>query len=200
MTPKTYLSANQLTRDSFVLARQIHDSGFRPDAIIALWRGGSPVAIAVQEFLRFKGIDCYHTIVKCTSYTGIEQRVEPQIENLDYVRATLNPSSRVLVVDDIFDSGATAQRMREALGSCCAEVRIATPYYKPSHNTTRCGPDYYVRKTEDWLVFPHELLDLTSEEIQCKDPFVHALLMDEEPAPCDGPATDGRPPDTGTRT
>ncbi len=181
MIPKTFLSANQLTRDSFLLARRIYDSGFRPDAIIALWRGGSPVGIAVQEFLRFKGIDCYHTIVKCSSYTGIEQRAEPVIENLDYVRATLGPTSRVLVVDDIYDTGATARRMREALGPCCAEVRIATLYFKPAHNTTRAAPDHFVRKTDNWLVFPHELLDLTPEEIFRKDPFVHALLLGDAP-------------------
>ena len=49
MDEKIYLDSNGLTRDSFALARKIFDSGFRPDVIIGLWRGGTPVAVAVQE-------------------------------------------------------------------------------------------------------------------------------------------------------
>lgn len=177
MTSKTYLSANDITRDSFLLARKIWDSGFRPDAIIALWRGGSPVGIAVQEFLRVKGIDCYHTIVKCTSYTGIEESHTPVIENMDYVLAALRPNSRVLVVDDIFDTGATARRIKEELSNLTANVKFATLYFKPRRNATTFQPDFFTRETDRWLVFPHELMDLTPDEIREKDPFVHDLLF-----------------------
>jgi len=177
MIVKTYLSANDVTRDSFLMARRILDSGFRPDAIIALWRGGSPVGIAVQEFLRVKGIDCYHTIVKCSAYTGIEQMHEPVIENMDYVHAMLNSESRVLVVDDIFDTGRTARCIRRELNKSTSHVRFAMPYFKPSRNATDLVPDYYVHETENWLVFPHELMDLTPAEIHTKDPYVHDLLF-----------------------
>jgi hypothetical protein len=51
------------------------------------------------------------------------------------------------------------------------------PYYKPSRNTTTFAPDYYVRETDHWLVFPHELMDLTPDEIRTKDPFLHDLLF-----------------------
>ncbi len=178
MIRKHYLSSNEVTRDSFLLARKIWDSGFRPDAIIALWRGGSPVGIAVQEFLRVKGVDCYHTIVKCSSYTGIEESHEPAVENMDYVRAFLRPNSNVLVVDDIFDTGSTARTVKQELAGTTRNVRFATPYFKPSRNAASFEPDYYVRKTDHWLVFPHELMDLTSDEILEKDPFVHSLLFD----------------------
>jgi hypothetical protein len=177
MIAKTYLSANDVTRDSFLLARRIFDSGFRPDALIALWRGGSPVGIAVQEFLRVKGVDCYHTVVKCTSYTGIGMAGTPAIENMDYVRAVLRPDSRVLVVDDIFDSGATARCIKAELNKTTPHVRFAMPYFKPSHNVTTFAPDYYVRETDHWLVFPHELMDLTPDEIRAKDPFLYDLLF-----------------------
>ncbi len=177
MPPKTYLSSNEVTRDSFLLANIIWSSGFRPDAIIALWRGGSPVGIAVQEFLRMKGVDCYHTIVKCSSYTGIEASHEPVVENMGYVRAVLRPNGKVLVVDDIFDTGSTARRVKLELATTTADVRFATLYFKPSRNSTPFKPDYYVRETDRWLVFPHELMDLTPDEILEKDPFVHGLLF-----------------------
>ena len=177
MTAKTYLTANDITRDSFSLARKIWDSGFRPDAIIALWRGGSPVGIAVQEFLRVKGLDCYHTAVKCSSYTGIETSHVPVVENMDAVRAALRPNSQVLVVDDIFDTGATARRIREKLANITTNVRFATLYFKPCRNETTFVPDFYVRETDHWLVFPHELMDLSPDEVREKDPFVHQLLF-----------------------
>ena len=45
------------------------------------------------------------------------------------------------------------------------QVRIATVYYKPARNRSALVPDYYVRALDDWLVFPHELVGLTREEI-----------------------------------
>lgn len=178
MTPKQYLTANDLTRDSFVLARAVWDSGFRPDAILALWRGGSPVGIAVQEFLRVKGVDCYHTAVRCSSYTGIGVSGEPVLESLAPVFARLPRGGNVLVVDDIFDTGRTARRVREEFRPVDCRLRFATLYYKPGRNTTDFRPDYYVRETDRWLVFPHEIMDLTPAEIRQKDPFLHHLLFD----------------------
>ena len=50
---KHYIQAGQLLEDSYKLAWEIFESGFRPDFIIGVWRGGAPVGIAVQEFLDF---------------------------------------------------------------------------------------------------------------------------------------------------
>ena len=176
MTAKVFLSANEVAHDSFLLAHKIFTSGYRPDAIIALWRGGSPIGIVVHEFMAFKGVDCYHSIVKCTSYTGIGTSGAPVVESIDHVRKRLTSNSKVLVVDDIFDTGRTAACMLEELHKTTPHVRFAVPYYKPSKNTTVIEPDYYVRATDSWLVFPHELSGLSAEEIRRKDPFVHSLL------------------------
>ena len=51
-----------------------------------------------------------------------------------------------------------------------ANVRIATVYYKPLRNRSRLVPDYYVHATEQWLVFPHELVGLSAEEIRAHKP------------------------------
>ena len=176
MDDKVYLDSNGLTRDSFALARKIYDSGFRPDIVVALWRGGTPVGIVVQEYLHYRGVACYHTAVKTSAYTGIGQCREPVIENLDPVIARIGPGTKVLVVDDIFDSGATIRAVRERLGRTQAEIRVATLYFKPRRNTAGFGPDFYLREVDAWLVFPHELMGLTPEEIRRKDPEIHALL------------------------
>ena len=176
MPEKTYLFSNDITRDSFLLAREILDSGYQPDAVIALWRGGTPIGIAIQEFFKVKGIRCYHTAVKCTSYTGIEESGAPVVENLENVLEHLTPDTRVLVVDDIFDTGRTAKCMHDIITRVTPHVRIATLYFKPSRNTTDMKPDYYIHVTDKWIVFPHELDGLTEEEIREKDPFIHRLL------------------------
>ena len=115
MDEKIFLDSNGLTRDSFALARKIYDDGFRPDVIIGLWRGGTPVAVAVQEFLQYLGVGCYHTAVKTQAYTGIGEHKHPVIENLGTLLDHLKDAERVLVVDDIFDSGDTAAAVKETL-------------------------------------------------------------------------------------
>jgi len=177
VTSKEFVQANDLVRDSFVLARRIFDSGFIPEAIVVLWRGGTPVGIVIHEFLLHKGIRTYHTAVKAESYTGIEQRVEPLIENLDGVLARIAPDTRVLVVDDIFDSGCTLKKVCDLLAPRTRNVRIATLYYKDGNSRVDIVPDFYLRKTDRWIVFPHELMDLSAEEIRQKDPFIHDLLQ-----------------------
>jgi hypoxanthine phosphoribosyltransferase len=47
---KTFIQANQLLEDSFKLAWSVYESGFRPNYIVGVWRGGAPIGIAVQNF------------------------------------------------------------------------------------------------------------------------------------------------------
>jgi hypoxanthine phosphoribosyltransferase len=110
------------------------------------------------------------------SYVGIGKRVEPMIENVESLMKNLTPESKVLVIDDIFDSGSTMKKVVDELGSVVAELRIATLYYKSEANTTNIIPDYYGRKTDRWIVFPHELMGLTPAEITAKDRVISDLL------------------------
>jgi hypothetical protein len=50
------------------------------------------------------------------------------------------------------------------------KIRIATVYYKPERNRSTLVPDYYVKATDAWLVFPHEIQGLTREEILTHKP------------------------------
>ena len=173
---KEYIEANALVRDSLALAKDVFDSEFRPDFLLVLWRGGTPVGVVVHEFLLFNGVETYHTVVKAESYEGVERRKDPEVEHLDYVVSMLTEDSRVLVVDDIFDTGCTLKKVVEALEKKTKSIRTATLYYKTGKNMTDITPDFFVRKTDCWIVFPHELMDLSLEEIKEKDEFVHKLL------------------------
>ena len=176
MSDKLFIRADDQVRDSFLLARQIYDSGYIPDALIVLWRGGTPIGVVIHEFLEYKGIKTYHTAIKVETYTGIGQRREPRLEQIERLLENLSASSRVLVIDDIFDSGSTMEKVVESLSPHVKEIRIATLYYKEASNTTSLVPDFFQRKTESWIVFPHELVGLTTDEIQAKDSFIADLL------------------------
>ena len=56
VSEKLYLDAQALLEDSFRLAAEIYHSGFRPTFIVAVWRGGAPIGIAVQEYFAYRGV------------------------------------------------------------------------------------------------------------------------------------------------
>jgi hypoxanthine phosphoribosyltransferase len=170
-TPKVFISAEELLRDSFDLAVQVIRSGFEPTFLVGIWRGGAPIGISVQEVLEYFGIDCDHISIRTSSYTGVDQ-VAPavRVHAIDYLVSRLTYEDRLLLIDDVFDSGRSLEAVVEELRRRCRrnmpdQVRIATVYYKPSRNKSSLVPDFYVRATDQWLVFPHELEGLTREEI-----------------------------------
>ena len=173
---KEFISPQELVRESFLLARKVYDSGYVPGLLLAVWRGGTPVGIAVHEFLVYKGLTTAHAVVKVESYQGIDTRGEPEVARMATVMAEVHKDTTVLVVDDIFDSGSTVKKLRDMLMQKAAEVRTATLCYKPSRNATDIVPDYFIRETDSWVVFPHELAGLSLDEIREKDEFIHGLL------------------------
>ena len=177
MERKVYLDAQTYLRDGWRLARQILDSGWRPEALLALWRGGAAVGAAVHEFLKVKGLSLRHMPVKCASYTGIgTSQAEVVFSHAEDVFASLDPGTKVLVIDDVFDTGRTAAAVRKKLAARQCEAKIACVYWKPSKCVTGEEPDFHVRKLDDWIVFPHEIEGLTSEEVVQKDPMLAELL------------------------
>ena len=105
---KTYLSADEFLRDTWRLAAAVRRSGWRPDVMVALWRGGAPVGVAVHEYLKCAGWSVRHIPLKCASYTGIGENEGEVVFTLgEEVFGMLRPGERVLVVDDVFDTGKT---------------------------------------------------------------------------------------------
>lgn len=190
---KTYISAQQLLNDSQHLALQILDSGFRPDLIVGIWRGGTPVAIALQEVFDFAGIATDHIAIRTHSYYGIGQQGKVTVDGLEYVEHQLSPDMKMLLVDDIFDTGRSIEAIFEALesipGKELPEIRIAAPWFKPANNLTSRIPDYYLHETDEWIVFPHELQGLSRQELEQEKPGIASLrerflaLLEKQQAP-----------------
>jgi hypoxanthine phosphoribosyltransferase len=178
---KRYITPQQLLEDSFALAAQVFESGFRPTCIAGVWRGGTPVAIAIHELLLVLGVAADHTAIRTRSYTGIGQREEQvRVDGLDYLTQRLGKSDSLLLVDDVHDTGLSLQQivleLKTACGDQLPDIRVATPYFKPGNNRADRSPDYYLHQTEDWLVFPHELAGLSPAEIRANKPELAALL------------------------
>ena len=178
LNDKHYLSADEYLRDSWRLVAAVKASGWRPDVLIALWRGGAPVGVALHEYFKVCGWKLQHIPLKCASYTGIgENHGVVEFTHGDIIFGMLRKGDKVLVVDDVFDTGKTAAAVKARIEATGAEMRMACVYWKPQKNITSLTPDYYVKDVGlDWLVFPHEIEGLAPDEIRIKDPVLADLL------------------------
>lgn len=169
---KVFLSAEELLKDSFELALQIFESGYRPSFIVGVWRGGTPVGIAVQELLEMLGCPTNHFAIRTSSYgKGTVGAKDVKVYGLQHMVDTINADDRLLIIDDIFDSGRSIDAIIRALGEKCrlntpTDIRVATVYYKPKRNQTERVPDFYLHETDAWTVFPHELQGCDIKELR----------------------------------
>ena len=169
---KRYIDPLGYQHAQWRLAKSICDSGWRPDIMIALWRGGAAVGVSVHEFLSFHGWRFEHVCVKCSSYANIGERMD-QIEFdevAEFVFSKIQAGKKVLVVDDVFDTGKTIEAISRRLSH--TQMRSACVYWKKKNNLTAISPDWYAEETDEWLVFPHEMQGLSPGEIVRKDPFL----------------------------
>ena len=169
---KIYISASSLLQDSFRLAAEIYRTGFRPDFIVGIWRGGSPVGIAIQEYFEFVGIKADHIAVRTSSYTDIGQQSKTiRVHGLHYIIENCNADDSLLIVDDVFDSGRSIEALLQQFSektrcNMPGSVKIACPWFKPGSNKTDLIPDYYLHETDQWIIFPHELVGLDFDDIK----------------------------------
>jgi uncharacterized protein len=183
---KVFISAESLLRDSLELGMQIVRSGFRPTFLVGVWRGGAPIGITVQEVLEYHGHECDHIAIRTSSYLGVDQRAKTvRVHAIDYLVSRLIAEDRLLVIDDVFDSGLSLEAVIDELKKRCRRnlpenIRIATAYFKPSRNRSSLKPDFFVRSTDQWLVFPHEMQGLTREEILRHKPVDESFFLDKK--------------------
>ncbi|MFM8793697.1 MAG: phosphoribosyltransferase [Acidimicrobiales bacterium] len=129
------------------LASQIADSGYDPDIILAIARGGLLAAGALGYALAVKNL----YTMNVEFYTGVEERLPvpmilPPVPDLVELRF-----ARVLVVDDVADTGHTLKVVEEFFKGRVKEVRTAVLYEKP-RSVVKC--DYAWKKTDLWINFP----------------------------------------------
>ena len=186
MTAKLFITAQQLLEDSFRLGASIHKSGFRPDFIVGIWRGGTPVGIAVQELLDYHGIKTDHIAIRTSAYEGIEKmKRKIRVHGLHYIVDHINAEDNLLIIDDVFDTGLSIEAVirtlkQKARKNAPRDIRTATVYYKPEKNKVGFLPDFFVHQTRRWLIFPHELDGLTLDEIEKNKPDIGQFIQMEQ--------------------
>ena len=183
---KRFIRADDLLRDSFRLAANIHEAGFKPDFLVGLWRGGSAVGIAVQEGLDYFGTPTDHIAIR-TSYSGAHRYSEMvskadqiRVHGLQYLLENLCSHHSMLIVDDVYSTGSSVkavidQLARKTRRNLPADIRIATVWYRPTPRTLRV-PDYYVHETDDWLVLPYELSGQSLDELRENRPELAGIF------------------------
>ncbi len=184
---KQYIEEQTLLEDSFRLGVKIFESGFRPDFIVGLWRGGSTVGIYVQECLQYLGVETDHISVR-TSYRGMKDYLsklstqnEIRVHGLQYLFERMNNDDSLLIIDDVFSTGRNIEALISRLASKTKrnmphDVRIGVPYYKPSQNRTGRKPDFFLHETDNWLVLPYELTGLSETEIKKHKNWITPML------------------------
>ena len=133
------------------------------------------------------GVESDHISIR-TSYAGLPEYQKSvddpssiRVHGLQYLLENLNADDRLLLVDDVFNSGYSIEAVITDLQqklrlNMPADVRVATPYYKPARNKTGRSPDYYVHEVDEWLVLPYELQGLSRAEIVANKPAMAGVL------------------------
>jgi hypoxanthine phosphoribosyltransferase len=129
------------------LAVQVAESGYRPDIILAIARGGLFVAGSLGYALSVKNL----YVMNLEFYTGVGTRLDVPMVLPPYIDPNELADTRILVVDDVADTGLTLQAVHEFASDVVTESRTAVLYEKPT-SVVRC--DYVWRRTEAWINFP----------------------------------------------
>ncbi len=129
------------------LAEIVHEDGYRPEIILAIARGGLLLAGALAYALEVKNT----FTMNVEFYTGVDERLDmpmllPPVPDLVDFSET-----KVLIADDVADTGATLALVKGFLEGKVAETRCAVLYEKP-RTTVRC--EYVWRRTDRWIDFP----------------------------------------------
>jgi uncharacterized protein len=147
MTEHERMTWAQLGEGARELAQAVVDDGWTPDIVLAIARGGLLVAGALGYALDVKNT----FTMNVEFYTGVDERLDmpmilppvPELVDLD--------EARVLIADDVADTGRTLALVKDFCAGKVGEVRCAVLYEKP-HSEVRC--EYVWRRTDRWIDFP----------------------------------------------
>jgi hypoxanthine phosphoribosyltransferase len=143
------------------LASTVRKSGFEPEIIVGVSRGGWPPARVMSDLLENPNV----ASVAAEFYVGVaETKGKPAITQPVSVSVK---GKRVLVVDDVADTGESLRLVRSYLKEQgAAEVKTATIYYKP---WSVMIPNYYEKETRSWIIFPWEIKETVRKIVEkCK--------------------------------
>jgi hypoxanthine phosphoribosyltransferase len=153
---------NQIYQMLLNQAEKIRKTGFKPDIIVGVSRGGWPPARVLSDLLENPNL----ANVRAEFYLGVaETKGEPTLTQC--VSATVT-GKKVLVVDEVADTGKSLKLVKQhIIEGGATEVKIATVYYKP---WSIVKPDYYEKETSLWIVFPWEIKETVQKILKkCRE-------------------------------
>ncbi len=194
---KEFLNYETVRNNALKMAWRIHQDGFEPDVIYVSLRGGAYLANVISEFFKIVRRDAHPVLfaaVVARSYSDIRQRDRVMVDGWTYSPEHLRHGDRILLVDDIFDSGKTINHLVEILlekGIPRKDIKVAVhdyKYFTYYEEQLPIQPDYWCRKHEItapdkdcWIHYmSHELIGLSEEELEQHyykaDPELRAVL------------------------
>jgi uncharacterized protein len=148
------------------LARVIADDGFRPDLILAIARGGMFVAGALGYSLSVKNL----YLMNVEFYNGVGSTLDMPVMLPPVPSAVDFSQKRVLIADDVADTGKTIELVRDFIAGHVAQVRSAVVYEKPS-SLVKC--EYVWKRTDRWINFPWSTLPPVAPGVAEALPYGH---------------------------
>jgi hypoxanthine phosphoribosyltransferase len=196
---KEFLPYDIVRNNALKMARRICDDGFMPDVIYVSLRGGAYLGNVISEYFKIirspNERPVYYAAVVARSYTGVrESSQEIRVEGWTYDPAYLRVGDKVLLVDDIFDSGRTINFLAQIIldrGIPRKDLKVAVHDYKYFYDAPEqlpIQPDYWCRRhdlslnDEDYWIhyMSHELVGLSKEDLEAHyykhDPELWGIL------------------------
>jgi hypoxanthine phosphoribosyltransferase len=189
---KEFVPYDLIRNNAMKLAYRIYKDGFIPDVIYVSLRGGAYMGNVISEYFKFikhPGKPVFYAAVVARSYTDVSTQEAIKIDGWTYSPDFLRAGDKILLVDDVYDSGRTINYLAEVImakGVDRSNIKIAVHDYKVrSHlpDTLPVHPDYWCRKIEvhkpedeTWIHYmSHELVGLSAEEAA-----IHYLKADPD--------------------
>jgi hypoxanthine phosphoribosyltransferase len=180
---KDFIPYDTVRNNALKMASQINQDGFIPDVIYVLLRGGVYLGNVISEYFKIlqrRQRPVYYAAVVARSYTGVRESSEIKVEGWTYSPESLRTGDKILLVDDIFDTGRTINHLANIImekGIPRQDLKVAVHDYKffyDKGNILPIQPDYWCRKhelsvkDEDlWIHYSsHELIGLSQEELE----------------------------------
>jgi uncharacterized protein len=194
---KEFISYNQVRNNALKLAHRIHMDGFIPDVIYVSLRGGAYLGNVISEYfkaVRRESKPVLYAAVVARSYSDVHQNDQVRVDGWTYSPEYLRNGDKVLLVDDIYDSGRTINHLAEVIlgkGVPRCDFKIAVHDYKIigyRGEQLPIRPDYWCRLheikvpgDEKWIHYmSHELVGLTDDELRThyypEDPELQKIL------------------------
>jgi hypoxanthine phosphoribosyltransferase len=151
---KQHLTWTQVEDLALRLADRL-DRGY--DVMLVITRGGMVPACIISERLNLRNI----LVAAVMFYTSQERTLDKPIF-LQFPADPLLTKKRVLIVDDVWDSGRTIMAVRERVRDAGGLPETAVLHFKPARSAfLEARPDYYVDETDAWIVYPWDVGEAT---------------------------------------